>query len=244
MLFYQVQPIEDDETIVTNTAPPSVHSFENVSEKRLSIISSASAASTDGAAPMPMSLEPTINEPPSYENHHQPGIEFGTSPPPPYVGGGFLAPPELETEAGGDMLRPSSRSKTRPGSRDGGSVSEGSRPVAIQRRSKSEMAEKRSSWASLRLSNMTRGKSQDKVSIRKSGEWKREDYQGASARVSEDDGEGEVREKVGEKTKEKGKEKEREKSPKEKKDKGKWKEKDKDKEKSKVKKEVRECVIQ
>lgn len=255
MLFYQVQPIEDDETVVTNTAPPSVHSFEQMSEKRLSIISSASATSIEGA-PLPPPPEPTINEPPSYENHHQTSIEFGTSPPPPYASGaGFLSPPGLETEQDENLLRPSSRSRTRPGSRDGdegeggnGTTGNITRPATIPRRSKSEAAEKRSSWASLRLGNMARGKSQDKLGFRKSGEWKREDYQNASARVSEDNGERDDIEKIGEKSKEKEKEKlpkeVKEVKEKEKKDKGKGKEKEKGKDKVKEKKEVRECVIQ
>lgn len=244
MLFYQVQPIEDDEAVVTDLAP-SVHSFEQMSEKRLSIISSSSQ-NTDG---IPRPLEPTINEPPSYEGYHGSIIEFGTSPPPPYVsGGGFLSLPEPNVELNDNtLLRPSSRSKTRPGSRDsetrgGGEGRDNSNKAAISvpRRSKSETAEKRSSWASsLRLGIMTRGKSQDKPNGRKSSEWKNEENLDSSARVSEDSGERDETEVDVEKGREK--EKEREKSPKEKKDKGKGKEKEKSKEK---KKEVRECVIQ
>lgn len=244
MLFYQVQPIEDDEAVVTDPTP-SVHSFEQMSEKRLSIISSSSQ-NTDG---IPMSLEPRINEPPSYEGYHHSITEFGTSPPPPYAsGGGFLSLPEPNTgQDDSTLLRPSSRSRTRPGSRDGETRGDGegrdnsSNKVAIPvpQRSKSETAEKRSSWASLRLGSITRGKSQDKLNGRKSSEWKSEEYLNGSARVSEDSGECDETEVDVEKGR--GKEKEREKSPKEKKDKGKGKEKEKGKEK---KKEVRECIIQ
>lgn len=243
MLFYQVQPIEDGEAIATDTAP-SVRSFEQISEKRLSIVSSSSQ-DTDS---IPVPLGPTVTEPPSYGEYNRSITEFGTSPPPPYAsGGGFLSP--LQPDTGRDdnaLLRPSSRSRTRPRSRDGGgggggegrdnSISKVATPVP--RRSKSETAEKRSSWASLRLGSMTRGKSQDKLNNRKSSEWKNEEYINGSARVSEDNGE---RDETGvDVEKGKGKEKEREKLPKEKKDKGKGKEKEKGKEK---KKEVRECVI-
>lgn len=254
MLFYQVQPIEDDETVVAGPAP-SVGSFEQISEKRLSIISS-SLQNTDGIL---ISSEPTINEPPSYEGHHHSTMEFGTSPPPPYASGGrFLLPPEPGTEQNDNtLLRPSSRSRVRPGSRDsetggGGDGENGSikAPITVSRRSKSETTEKRSSWASLRLGSMTRGKSQDKLNGRKSSEWKNEEYINSSARkneeyingsarVSEENDERDETEMEAEKGR--GKEKEREKSPKEKKDKGKGKEKEKGKEK---KKEVRECVIQ
>lgn len=240
MLFYQVQPIEDDETVVAGPAP-SVHSFEQISEKRLSIISS-SLQNTDGIL---IPSEPTINEPPSYEGHHHSTAEFGTSPPPPYASSGrFLSPPEPGTEQNDNtLLRPSSRSRVRPGFRDsetgGGEGRDNdsiNTPVTVPRRSKSETAEKRSSWASLRLGSMTRGKSQDKLSGRKSSEWKSEECINGSARVSEENDERYETEVEG-----RGKENEREKSPKEKKDKGKGKEKEKGKEK---KKEVRECVIQ
>lgn len=251
LLFYQVQPIEDNETVVTGPAP-SVHSFEQMSEKRFSIISSSSQ-NTDGILMPP---EPTINEPPSYEGHHRSStIEFGTSPPPPYAsGGGFLSPPEPGTEQNDNtLLRPSSRSRVRPGSGDGETGGGSKRrdsggnkaAINVPRRSKSETAEKRSSWASsLRLGSMTRGKSQDKLNGRKSSEWKNEEYINGSTRVSEDNGERDETEVEVEKGR--GKEKEREKSPKEKKDnKGKGKEKEKEKEKGKEKKkEVRECVIQ
>lgn len=225
LLFYQVQPIGLDETVVTTSAPPSVHSFENTSEKRLSILSTVST-NTDSVPP-----ELTINEPPSYEKHRD-IVSLGTSPPPAYSVAGFLSPPpsEPEPEVQNELLRPTSRSRTRPGSKDGPPSEQ------VARRSKSEMAEKRSSWASLRLTNMTRGKSQDKLSnIRKSGEW--EEYQDLG-RPSEDEHESEAKEKESEKEKEKEKLPKEPKEEKEKKDKGKV------KDKSKGKEINRECAIQ
>ncbi|CUS10937.1 unnamed protein product [Tuber aestivum] len=192
LLFYQVQPIEDD----TSATTPSVAStMDYPQEKRLSVVSGGSGgscaldlgvnrSSTEFGGDEP----PTFSDPPVYEKHDS--LERCPSPPPPYIVESKTSPQPsptgsspttpipimpyrslLDPEA---SLRPTSRSDNRPGSKDGPPVARSS-----SRRSKSEMSDKRSSWASVL---MTRARSQDKERGRKSSEWARI---GVSSRLGE-----------------------------------------------------------
>lgn len=180
MLFYQVQPIEEDPSVTT----PSVSSTtEPSSEKRWSMISNGSATSSPSSplvtagpgvhrpsAELDAEESSGFTKPPVYEQHDT--LERCHSPPPPYIVETVSTPTTptpaqapmslllQEPEASGSGLRPTSRSKSRPGSKDG------SRPQSTHR-SKSESVEKRSNWAA---TLMARGKSQEKEK-RKSAEW-------------------------------------------------------------------------
>ncbi|KAH0609849.1 uncharacterized protein H6S33_012395 [Morchella sextelata] len=228
MLFYQVQPLDSDERVV-GPPPPAIHSMEATSEKRLSILSTSSENSI---STIPMIPEPTVNEPPSYDNHKT-APEFGTSPPPEYTAGFLALPDRPEVTTPGDQnerLRPTSRSPQRPGSKDGASIE------SVKKRSKSENGVG-DRWESMRKSLPGRGKSQDIFSFgsRKSSEWKREEQQKRedqpeNERPSEDSGESEISENasVAKKKKDKkGKGKETEDKEKEKKGKNKEDKKDK-----------------
>ncbi|PWW78154.1 cysteine proteinase [Tuber magnatum] len=189
LLFYQVQPIEDD----TSATTPSVAStMDYPQEKRLSVISGGSGGSCapdlgiSRSSAKPNGDEPpTFSDPPVYEKHDS--LERCPSPPPPYIvesktssqpspaGSSPTAPVPtvpykslLDPEA---VLRPTSRSNGRPDSKDGPLVARSS-----SHRSKTLM---------------TRARSQDKEKGRKSSEWARI---GASSWLGEGGGRDERRE--------------------------------------------------
>ena len=285
LLFYQVQPIEDD---TTATTPSVASTMDYPQEKRWSMISGGSGSS--GAPDLGVNRssaefngdEPlAFSDPPVYEKHDS--LEHCPTPPPPYIVESKTSPQPsptrsspttpvptvpyrslLDPEVG---LRPTSRSNNRPSSKDGPPVARSS-----SRRSKSEVSDKRSSWAS---ALMTRGRSQDKERGRKSSEWARIGAQpwlgeGGSRderRASESPSLGEAAVAVDgdERSNVKGKGREQglkeavfkareKKGPKEKEEKEKEKEKGKGKDKGKGKeavrrrgskdKDLRECVIQ
>jgi hypothetical protein len=177
MLFYQVQPIDEDSSVTTPSVASTIEYV--IPEKRLSMISGGSTGSaTRSSAELDIHESSTFPEPPVYEQHET--RENCASPPPPYivenVSSSSPTSPSTPTATpasvsllasvptGGGGLRPTSRAKTRPGSKEGPE----SRSQSV-RRSKSVSTDKRSSWAAL----MTRGKSQDKERGRKSAEWAR-----------------------------------------------------------------------
>ncbi|KAG0126533.1 putative ubiquitin carboxyl-terminal hydrolase [Tuber indicum] len=200
LLFYQVQPIEDD---ASATTPSVASTMDYPQEKRWSMISGASGGScapdlevNGSSAEFNGDESSTFSDPPVYEKHDR--LEHSSSPPPPYIVENKTSQPSptrsspttpvptvpyrslLDPEAG---LRPTSRSNNRPGSKDGAPVARSS-----SRRSKSEVSDKRSSWAS---ALMTRARSQDKEKGRKSSEWART---GTPARLGEGGTKGERRE--------------------------------------------------